>query len=326
MQISSPIPVYTRRLEATPQKLTNLDSEPMSPQVSPDGKTVVFASGTTQPLIRETYTVGIDGENFQQLTDRVVNISWQPTISPNGQKIAYVVEKQGKSDLQVMNLDGSGNRNLTDTNKGYWSPAWSPDGQTIVTTSRDTRHKNLELVAIASDGSSKVQLTQNGLNPDVPVFTPNGQNIVFAVAPGFGPAILASIRADGSNFRTYATDLTIVGTPAVTPDNHVIFSGTRGDGRYGLYEQELESAEPPKLLHSGKSILSPAVSPDGKRIVFAETVERNYQLFETDRAGQNITQLTGEGSNTSPTFTPDGKSIVYLSSVNWDKEVYRLDL
>lgn len=326
MQITFPKFVAPRRPESAPQKLTDLSSEPMNPRVSPDGSTVVFASGTTQPLVRETYTVGINGENFRQLTDRQVNLSWQPSVSPDSKKIAYVVEKQGRSDLQVMNLDGSENVNITNSNKGYWSPTWSPDGKTIVTVSRDTRNNSVELVAVAADGSSKVQLTGNGLNPDVPVFTPNGQNIVFSVAPGFGPALLASIKSDGTGFRAYATDLTLIGTPAVTQENTVVFSASKPNGEYGLFEQKLDSELPPKLLHSGKSILSPAVSPDGSRIVFSESVGRNYHLFETDREGRNITQLTTEGSNSAPAYTPDGKSIVYLSSVDWDKEVYKLVL
>ena len=125
MQINTtPRTPYRPQTLPPAQKLTELDGEPFAPVVSPDGETVVFAAGTTQPLVREMYSVGIDGTGQKQLTNRQVNLSWQPAISPDGEKIAYVVEKQGKTDLQVMNLDGSGNVNLTDTNKGYWYPSW----------------------------------------------------------------------------------------------------------------------------------------------------------------------------------------------------------
>lgn len=323
MPMTSPINTPVRsQLNTTPRQLTQLDTEPANPQITPDGETVVFASGTADPLMRETYTVGINGDHLQQLTDRKVNLSWQPMVSPDGQKLAYVVEKQGYSDLQLMNLDGSANVNLTNTNKGYWNPAWSPDGKTIVTASRDTRNKALELVAVAADGSSKVQLTDRGLNADLPVFTQDGQNIVFAVAPGFGPAVLCSIKADGSDFRSYARDITIIGKPAVTPDNHVIFSGALPGGRYGLYDQELGSDQRPKKLVSGKSILSPAVSPDGSHIAYMESTKEGYQLFETDREGKNVTQLTASGSNSAPVYTPDGKGLVYLSTRDGNKQVY----
>ena len=59
-----------------PQRLTELETEPMEPVLA--GDTVVFASGKSQPLSREIYTVGSDGSSFKQLTDRQVNLSWQP--------------------------------------------------------------------------------------------------------------------------------------------------------------------------------------------------------------------------------------------------------
>ncbi|MFA7481470.1 MAG: hypothetical protein WC314_13275 [Vulcanimicrobiota bacterium] len=89
---------FQARPQALPpaQKLTDLTGEPFAPVITPDGETVVFAAGTSQPLVREMYTVGIDGSNQKQLTNRQVNLSWQPSVSPDGKKIAYVVEKQGK--------------------------------------------------------------------------------------------------------------------------------------------------------------------------------------------------------------------------------------
>jgi Tol biopolymer transport system component len=327
MQINTTSKLLSRPTALPPaQKLTTLEGEPFAPTVTPDGQTVVFAAGTTQPLVREMYTVGIDGTDQSQLTDRRVNLSWQPSISPDGKKIAYVVEKQGKTDLQVMNLDGSGNVNLTDTNKGYWSPSWSADGKTIATTSRDTRGGNLEIVTVASDGTSKTQKTDLGYNADNPVFSPTGSHIVFGLAPGFGPAVLCSIRADGTNFMAYSTDLMLVGKPAVSDDGHILFSGTKGNGRFGIYEAKLESEDPAKLVVDSEFGLSPTLSPDDKRIAFVNTDDNGrFQIFEAARSDEEsqITQVTqGEGSSTSPTYTPDGEGLVFISSRGGDSEIY----
>lgn len=312
------------------QKLTELDGEPRNPVVTPDGETVVFAAGTSQPLIREMYTVGIDGSNQKQLTDRRVNLSWQPAISPDGQKIAYVVEKQGKSDLQVMNLDGTGNVNLTDTNKGYWYPSWSADGKTISTTSRDTERGNLEVVTVASDGTSKSQVTRLGSNVDNPVFSPTGSHIVFGLAPGWGPAVLCSIQANGEHFQTYSTDLMLMGKPAITKDDHIIFSATKGDGRVGIYDAKLGSQDPAKLLVDADFALSPTISPDGKRIAFIDTDDNGrFQIFEANRSQSDVQvqQITqGEGSNTNPVYTPDGQGLVFVSSRDGDTELYHQKL
>lgn len=309
------------------QKLTELEGEPFAPVITPDGETVVFAAGTTQPLVREMYTVGIDGSGQKQLTNRKVNLSWQPSISPDGKKIAYVVEKQGKTDLQVMNLDGSGNVNLTDTNKGYWYPSWSADGKSIATTSRDTEFGNLEVVTVAADGSKETnQLTKVGYQVDNPVFSPTGSHVVFGLAPGFGPAVLCSIQADGENFRAYSTDLILMGKPAVSKDGHIIFSATKGDGRIGIYDAKLDSEEPAKLMVDADFALSPTISPDGKKVAFVDTdAGGRFQVFEANRGGEEtqLRQITaGESSSSNPVYTPDGEGIVFISRRDGDEEIY----
>lgn len=311
-----------------PSKLTETSGEPRDPQVTPDGDTVVFASGVSDPLTRELYTVGMDGENQKQLTNRVVNLSWQPAISPDGEKIAYVVEKEGKTDLQVMNLDGTGNVNLTDTNKGYWNPSWSPDGKTIVTTSRDTIFGNLELVTVAADGSSKTQLTNLGYNTENPVFSPTGEHVVFGLGPGLGSAVLCSIRATGEGVRTYANDLMLSDKPAVSKDGTVVFSATKGDGRFGLYSVKLESDEPAKQLVDSQYAFSPCFSPDGSKVVFSGAQEGfDFQIYQMNKDGSELKQVTqGESFNSTPVYTQDGKSVVYVSDKDGKYEVYKTDL
>lgn len=328
MQINTtPRTPYQPQTLPPAQKLTELDGEPFAPVITPDGETVVFAAGTTQPLVREMYTVGIDGTGQKQLTNRQVNLSWQPSVSPDGKKIAYVVEKQGKTDLQVMNIDGSGNVNLTDTNKGYWYPSWSADGKSIATTSRDTEFGNLEVVTVAADGSKETnQLTKLGYQVDNPVFSPTGSHVVFGLAPGFGPAVLCSIQADGENFRAYSTDLILMGKPAVSQDGHIIFSGTKGDGRIGIYDAKLDSEEPAQLMVDADFALSPTISPDGKKVAFVDTDPNGrFQVFEAARGGEEtqLRQITaGESSSSNPVYTPDGEGIVFISRRDGDEEIY----
>ncbi|MFA7481471.1 MAG: hypothetical protein WC314_13280 [Vulcanimicrobiota bacterium] len=226
-----------------------------------------------------------------------------------------------------MNLDGTGNINLTDSNKGYWSPSWSADGKTIATTSRDSEFGNLEIVGVATDGSKKTtQLTNLGFQTDNPIFSPTGSHIVFGLAPGFGPAILCSIQADGSNFKTYDTDLMLMGKPTISKDGHVLFSATKGDGRIGIYDTKLDSDDPARLLVDAEFGLSPTLSPDETKIAFIDTDSNGrFQIFETTRSGgeAELHQVThGEGSSTAPVYTPDGQGLVFISRRDGDQELY----
>ena len=324
MQIKSFSP---GRVASPPVQITKTEGEPLDPVVTPDGKTVIFAAGKSRPLTRELHRVGIDGEDQVQLTDRVVNYSWHPSISPDGEKIAYVVEKEGKSDLQVMNLDGSGNINLTDTNKGHWYPSWSADGKWIATTSRDTRGGNLEIVVVAADGSEKTQVTDLGLNTDMPTFAPDGAHIVFGLAPGFGAPILSSIKRDGTGFRTYANDLVLMSQPTVAEDGRIAFSASARNGRTGIYQVQLNSDEQAELIVDTETAFSPQYSPDGKHLVFSASTDSGMQIFEANSDGTEPRALTqGEGFKSAPSYVGDGQAVVYTSYQDGEKEVYRVDL
>ena len=52
--------------------------------------------------------------------------------SPDGRRIAFTTNRDGNTELYVMNADGSGQRRLTRTPERFeGNPAWSPDGSRI---------------------------------------------------------------------------------------------------------------------------------------------------------------------------------------------------
>jgi len=67
----------------------------------------------------------------------------------------------------------------------------------------------------------------------------------------------------------------------------------------------------------------PALSPDGKQIVFTSNRSGTYQIYTCNTEGENIKQLThSSGSNATPVWSPNGDKIVFASERDNDSEIY----
>jgi hypothetical protein len=84
------------------------------------------------------FVMDADGANPQRLTDFKDDTA--PAVSSDGQRIVYMSMSSGYWQVNIVNMDGTGQRRLTDD--WYWNglPVWSPDGRHILFVS--TRDEN----------------------------------------------------------------------------------------------------------------------------------------------------------------------------------------
>jgi TolB protein len=168
------------------------------PAWSRDGTQIAFG-GT-----RNLFTVSVADAKLRPLTRS--QQSWignfTPAYSPDGRTIAFSRSTDAfNSDIFLMDADGSRLRRLTmsqgthDKLAEEMTPAWSPDGRTLVFTSN--RDGNLELYAIDRTGRNERRLTSTPrLDEENPRFSRDGKRILY-VANG---RVLTS-NADGSRTR-----------------------------------------------------------------------------------------------------------------------------
>ena len=106
-----------------------------SPQFSPDGKKVVFASTRTGSY--EIWTCDSDGGNPQRLTFFGGPLTGTPRWSPDGRQIAFDSRPSGYSDIFLIGSAGGSPRCLTlgTSNADDIVPSWSRDGRWIYFTS-----------------------------------------------------------------------------------------------------------------------------------------------------------------------------------------------
>jgi len=96
------------------------------PQFSPDGTRLALHVG------RDVNVFDLKTRTLRALTQDQANRMY-PTWSPDGQRIAFMSWRNGKTELFTMNADGSDQRILFSPATGSAiDPRWSPDGSRIV--------------------------------------------------------------------------------------------------------------------------------------------------------------------------------------------------
>lgn len=104
-------------------RLTNKPGGDGGPQVSPDGKTIVFYGKSAEGNY-DIFLMNIDGSNLVNLTgDKAEDYS--PTWSPDGKWIAYTKGSSKNYDVWVMHLETGIEYRLTTHPKRDESPYWS---------------------------------------------------------------------------------------------------------------------------------------------------------------------------------------------------------
>ncbi len=94
-----------------------------------------------------------------------------------------------------------------------------------------------------------------------------------------------------------------------------------------IYMLDVENKKQIKLTEHYASI-SPAFSPDNKKIVFSSDQDRNdYEIYLMDIGGENIVKLTNNNSNDwEPSWSPNGRKIVFSSDRTGNPEIYSMNI
>ncbi|MDH5590552.1 MAG: amidohydrolase, partial [Gemmatimonadota bacterium] len=238
-------------------------------------------------LLGDLYTMPITGGKATRLTDGMAYDA-QPRFSPDGKRVAFVSDRSGGDNLWTMALDLTDTTQITRGNTSlYVSPEWTPDGEYIVVS----RTGGL-------GGAAKLQMYHTESR-----------------------APLALIRAP-AQLKTLGA--------AMSPDGrHIWYAGRFGDWQYNarfpqyqLYRYDREQGTSTLMTRRYGSGFRPAVSPDGRWLVYGsrENTEtglrrRDLQTGEEEWLAYPIQR--DEMESRAPldvlpgyAFTPDSRSVV----------------
>ncbi|MDB4941958.1 MAG: hypothetical protein JWP97_1492 [Labilithrix sp.] len=223
--------------------------------VSPDGRTVVYAVTGTDVAADATFTnlwrVPADGGSPQQLTFGT-SVNDSPRISPDGSQLAFLSNRGGSIQLHVMPLGGGEARPVTDLPSGAGAATWSPDGS------------RLAFAIAVPDGSPEDgprAVRRSSYKADGVGFIANRPSQVFVVSAAGGDARQLT-KGDGSCFE-----------PQWSPDGRRLVLSRQRTGRADSHRSDVwtidvDTGEERQLTTRSVHSVSPTFSPDGSRIAY----------------------------------------------------------
>ena len=129
------------------------------------------------------WSVSTEGGVSRALTQTTDQWNFQPAVSPDGRRIAFVSTRSGGEEIWVADSDGSSARRLTSFGGARLeSPSWSPDGRSIVFSAR--RPARSDLWAVSDEAGPPEQLTSGPGDSLEPSFSRDGKRLYFASARG----------------------------------------------------------------------------------------------------------------------------------------------
>lgn len=267
-----------------------------SPALSPKGDEIVFISDRTD--YTDIYLMSaIDGRIFSRLVKgerssgfeelHIMNasLSW----SPDGERVVFAAKSGNRDALYVVNVDKRSieEKYILDLDR-ILSPSWSPQGQTLAFTG--IKNGMSDIYTFDLETESLTQLLVDRHDDKDPKWSHDGAKIAFASDRHSGPEA---------------------------------FSDTTGFayGQYDIYTMNADGSDILRITDDPATDISPAWSPDGRKLVFASDRTGISNLYIVDLDSAVTFPITNVlGGCFSPDWSTDGERIAFTSFswAGWD--------
>lgn len=298
------------------QALTALAGVQRDPSLSPDGRSIAFASDRDGSY--NVYVGVIGGGNLVQVTHGTAAKA-SPAWTPDGASLAYAqLNNSGLWDIwEVAALGGT--PRLLVRNAEY--PAWSPNGHELAYVQSSTR--TLWAGVPGQPARALVPKTSEIRDPS---FSPDGNQLAFVAATGDSPYAALEVVGLHSGAVRQLTPPSAGGalSPAWTPDGRSLYFASSRGGTYNIWKIAAAGGTPQQITAGQGDDAQLSLSANGKRLAFA-TFRAHTRIAElpigaTRGAVPKVLTTDPARSQNFPAYSPDGKRLTYFS---WLKGIER---
>jgi Tol biopolymer transport system component len=262
-------------------------------------------TGQPAPIVEGVVTTASGGAEF--------------SVSDTG-NLVYVAGRGGFQNVSIYWMDREGKFTaLRETPGGYSNPAFSPDGKRLALDINDGKRRDIWVYEWERDALTR--LTFAGESNGYPVWTPDGQRIVYSSQEKGGMFNLWWIRADGGgNAQRLAESKSTQAARSWRPDGKVLAFAQANPGTNlnimtlpieGDEKSGWKPGEPKPFGNSTFNERLPAFSPDGRWLAYNSNESGSYEVYVRPFPGPGGKWQISTGGGLYPLWSRDGKEFFY---------------
>ena len=311
----------------TTKQITHTAAAEEGVTMSPDGKTIVYASERTGVWNLYKATMGREEDlHFAYATlineeplfkDNKVERT-NPSFSPDGKEIAFI---EGRTCLKVLNLKSGKVRTITDGAKHYtrnetgFGYQWSPDGKwfalTIITNRRDP-YCDIAIVS-ATDGGKFYNVTNSGYIDVAPKWVMGGNALIY--------------MSNRHGMRSHASWGSLQDVYISFMNQETMNKFMMSEEEYAFFK-ETEKAEKAKKDEAEKEKAKKDKKDDKKNSKDKKDADKKDESVKMDleKVGDRIMRLTPISSRlASAELSKDGESLYFCAAFEKGMDLWKIN-